>query len=234
MPCYVLVGSNNTAELTAIGEGFRWLAERCRRISTRSIALDFGCVVCRYDSDYAAKSVTGEYNGKKNVELIQRVRREYQAALTALRSMCSSLGRPGSISIRFLHVKGHSGHRWNNHADKLANKGITCRVAPELDCVKASGEAHMSHVESNCIRYLSDSDSDSDSDMASKQDSVNASSGITVTNRDPSTFLKVDFTVSLNSLLLYTDGACKGEIKWNHDIYPRVIHSEKVIRMLPR
>ena len=167
MPCYVLVGSNNTAELTAIGEGFRWLAERCRRISTRSIALDFGCVVCRYDSDYAAKSVTGEYNGKKNVELIQRVRREYQAALTALRSMCSSLGRPGSISIRFLHVKGHSGHRWNNHADKLANKGITCRVAPELDCVNASGEAHKSHsvkrsAESSCIIYLSDSDSDND------------------------------------------------------------------------
>lgn len=103
-----MVGSNNTAELTAIGEALRWLR-------------DFGGVekypgrVCiRYDSEYAAKSVQGIYNGKKNVELIQHVRKFYKEV---------SLRRTGVHSLVWQHVKGHSNEKFNDRADLLATQG---------------------------------------------------------------------------------------------------------------
>ena len=48
------VTSNNTAELTAIGEALLWLSDFA---PVRSTAL------IRYDSEYAAKSVQGIFNG---------------------------------------------------------------------------------------------------------------------------------------------------------------------------
>ena len=44
------VGSNNTAELTAIGEAFRWLINKRSKATSSRVCI-------RYDSEYAAKSV---------------------------------------------------------------------------------------------------------------------------------------------------------------------------------
>ncbi|CAM9484799.1 unnamed protein product, partial [Ectocarpus fasciculatus] len=115
------LGSNNTAELTAIGEALIWLAHHCREIEADRTRCGFGPVVVRYDSDYAAKSVMGVYNGKKNVELIGQVRQVYADAQAALQSMRRSCGAgTANNGIKFSHVKGHSGHRWNERADELA------------------------------------------------------------------------------------------------------------------
>lgn len=68
-----------------------------------------------YDSEYAAKSVTGEFNGPKNRPLYLKIR-DILHRLTAASS-------PDRMRITFEHVKGHSSDRWNDRADKLANKG---------------------------------------------------------------------------------------------------------------
>lgn len=126
-------GSNNTAELTAIGEALIWLAHHCREIEADRTRCGFGPVVVRYDSDYAAKSVMGVYNGKKNVELIGQVRQVYADAQAALQSMRRSCGAgTANNGIKFSHVKGHSGHRWNERADELANLGLHHTLRPEM------------------------------------------------------------------------------------------------------
>ena len=104
------VGSNNTAELSAIGEALLWL---------RDYRQDYvGAVAIRYDSDYAAKSVQGIFNGQKNAELIAYIR-------GVLREV---LNRGGEL--KWEHVKGHSGDELNDRADHLAGVGST-GVFPE-------------------------------------------------------------------------------------------------------
>ena len=128
-----MTGSNNTAELTAIGEALIWLAHHCREIEAGRIRCGFGPVFVRYDSDYAAKSVMGAYNGKKNVGLITRIRQVYADAQAALQSMRWSCGAGTAYSgIQFSHVKGHSGHRWNERADELANLGLHRTMRPDM------------------------------------------------------------------------------------------------------
>jgi ribonuclease HI len=84
---YCLTGSNNTAELSAIGEALRAIVDLCANISLRfpsDTALRFDEVVICYDSEYAAKSTTGEFNGKKNAAMILKVRQLYASAKEAL------------------------------------------------------------------------------------------------------------------------------------------------------
>jgi ribonuclease HI len=99
------VGSNNTAELSAIGEALHYLKgpEGSKRI---------GHVKICYDSEYAARSVRGEWNGDKNVELILHIR-------NVLREVKSQKGR----EVFWEKVKGHSGNKYNDVADALANRG---------------------------------------------------------------------------------------------------------------
>lgn len=104
-------GSNNTAELTAIGEGLLWILQYIRNQSNPNHSKHRHRVIIRYDSEYAANSVLGIFNGKKNVELIQKIRTIYQQVNSAVKS------------ISFKHVKGHSGHVYNDRADRLANQG---------------------------------------------------------------------------------------------------------------
>ena len=105
------VGSNNTAELTAIGEALLWVLEEYMRDAGGFAPLD---VCIRYDSEYAAKSVLGIYNGQKNRALIDTIR-GYHRRLT------DALGRRGG-KLRYEHVKGHSGDVWNDRADRLATE----------------------------------------------------------------------------------------------------------------
>jgi ribonuclease HI len=113
------VGSNNTAELTAIGEACRWL------ISNGDLAT-YPRVCIRYDSEYAAKSIQGIFNGSKNVDLITNIRRLFRQA---------AIGRV----IVFEHVKGHSNEKFNSRADFLARKG-------------ASGESSFSEHQSCFVK----------------------------------------------------------------------------------
>ena len=64
MCVFFVTGSNNTAELSAIGEALIW----CNQFLTTSPPpSNISRIVIRYDSEYAAKSVQGIFNGKKNV-----------------------------------------------------------------------------------------------------------------------------------------------------------------------
>ena len=127
-------GSNNTAELTAIGEALLWCSHHLQAsshssVSVRSTALssssssstavvDLKRVVIRYDSEYAAKSIQGIFNGKKNVELISVIRKHFSAVVRL-------------IEVSFVHVKGHSKARWNDRADELAGLGASGQVCEE-------------------------------------------------------------------------------------------------------
>ena len=96
--------SNNTGELSAIGHA---LLLACAPDSPLQPGAD---LILRYDSEYAAKSVQGIFNGAMNAALILRCRELLAAA------------RRGR-TVSFEKVKGHSGDAMNDEADRLANLG---------------------------------------------------------------------------------------------------------------
>lgn len=122
------VRSNNTAELTAIGEAF---------IYVRDYAQNFVChcsgacsctrlsVSVRYDSEYAALSVKGTFNGVKNKRLYETIRGIYRSVREGgTYSAGEFVGkRRQPVDIVFEKVKGHSGDTGNDRADHLANEG---------------------------------------------------------------------------------------------------------------
>ena len=65
-----------------------------------------------FQSEYAAKCTEGIYKPKKNLVLAQLCQRLYS----------EECERRGS-KVRFIHVKGHSGDRWNDRADELVQWG---------------------------------------------------------------------------------------------------------------
>ena len=67
-------------------------------------------VLIRYDSKYAANVVQGTYEASSNIELARKVQQMYRQERK-------------KRNVFFSHVKGHSGHKWNDYADKLANRG---------------------------------------------------------------------------------------------------------------
>lgn len=103
--------TNNTAELSAIGEALRWVRDATTPTPPKH------ALIC-YDSEYAAKSVLGVFNGDKNRALIDRVRCEYDSTLAAMKQQHGD-----SAGISFVHVKAHNGNKWNERADALANRG---------------------------------------------------------------------------------------------------------------
>ncbi|CAK0836482.1 unnamed protein product [Prorocentrum cordatum] len=95
------VGSNNTGELSAVCEALLWLRDHEH---TGRPAVIF------YDSKYAAMITMGVFNAQKN-RLLAKVAVDLLKQVEKRRD------------IRLVHVKGHSGHRWNEAADRLANLG---------------------------------------------------------------------------------------------------------------
>lgn len=83
------------------------------------------------DSEYAFKSIMGIYNGSKNRLIIERIRTMYLNLQDSLKVSPLLLRVPINkkdqiiriTNLRFQHVKGHSGNRWNDRADYLANIG---------------------------------------------------------------------------------------------------------------
>ncbi len=95
------VGSNNTAELSAIAHAMRWL------LAEGGVQ----GVVVRGDSQYALRIASGEWKAKANKALAESVRSLWSEVLS-LRSM------------RAEHVRAHRGHRWNERADHLAFRAM--------------------------------------------------------------------------------------------------------------
>ena len=91
------VGSNNTAELTAIAEALRWLLTEGGGDEA----------IIRADSQYAGNLASGAWKAKANRALVAHVQ-ELWSAVSGLRP------------LSWEHVRAHRGHRWNERADHLA------------------------------------------------------------------------------------------------------------------
>lgn len=91
------VGSNNTAELTAMAEALRWSLTEGGESE----------IIIKTDSQYAGNQATGNWKAKANKRLVAHVQSLWQEV--------SSLRK-----LSWEHVKAHSGHRWNERADHLA------------------------------------------------------------------------------------------------------------------
>jgi len=96
--------TNNTAELKAVIEALRF--------ARNDPAAKGRPVLLRYDSAYAALISCGVWKAKANKALAKVAQDEW--ALTR---------RKTGGRLWLSHVKGHSGHRWNHRADRLADAG---------------------------------------------------------------------------------------------------------------
>jgi len=112
-------GSNNTAELFAGIEALKWIL-KVDRHRKRPI------LIC-FDLSYAEGTALGHITPKKILRLAQHLRQLWMKVLKE---------RAGQAWAR--HVAGHSGHKWNDLADELANKGargssgtLTAALAPD-------------------------------------------------------------------------------------------------------
>jgi ribonuclease HI len=93
---YLGLGTNNIAELTAIGRGLALVADPTRPVVVYS------------DSSYAIGLLSKGWKAKANVELVAALRKQ----LT------------GFADVRFVKVKGHAGIIENERCDQLAREAI--------------------------------------------------------------------------------------------------------------
>jgi len=103
------VGSNNTAELTAIAEALRWILKNDIREK----------IIIKTDSTYAGNQSSGLWKAKTNITLVNHVRKLW-------------LEIEKIQSLEWEHVRAHSGHRWNERADHLANRAANNEVPLSL------------------------------------------------------------------------------------------------------
>ncbi len=101
--CYLgaEVGSNNTAELSAIAHALRWILSESE-VESATI---------RGDSNYALNIASGLWKAKANLALAGRVR-----------DLWSEVS--GIVDLVGEHVPAHRGHRWNERADHLAFRAM--------------------------------------------------------------------------------------------------------------
>ena len=95
------VGSNNTAELSAIAHAARWILAHS----------EGDVVVIRGDSQYALNIASREWRAKANQELAESAKALWQEADSVR-------------GLRGEHVRAHRGHRWNERADHLAFRAM--------------------------------------------------------------------------------------------------------------
>lgn len=140
------VGSNNTGELCAIGEALLFVKDFARPLPHRLVIL--------FDSEYAAKSVMGEYNGPKNRDLIKNIRAIVEDLFQSMKLIdgndgdrsgtlvveaeekanseeadISNTKNASSVGISFVHVRAHNKNFFNERADQLAKRGATGHVS---------------------------------------------------------------------------------------------------------
>ena len=87
-------GTNNIAELTAIQQGLALIKNKSVPVTIISA------------SQYALNCLNGKWNPKKNIELINDIKKSIKSFK----------------SVSFKWVKGHNGNRYNERADSLANQ----------------------------------------------------------------------------------------------------------------
>ena len=108
---HVRTTTNNLAELVAFARALTW-ARTSLQTGKRPICI-------RYDSWYAAMIASGTWKAKKHKEMAANAREQWGA-----------LRRKIGKRLWMRHVKGHSRHRWNDRADRLADDG---RAGREID-----------------------------------------------------------------------------------------------------
>jgi ribonuclease HI len=104
--------TNNTAELTAIGETFCWILNEAPGVASAPATIF-------YDSEYAAGAILGKFEPGANLQLI----RQCQMLLAELSK---------SRLISWTHVCGHAARGYiqgNFWADVLAAKGVRNEVS---------------------------------------------------------------------------------------------------------
>jgi ribonuclease HI len=102
--------TNNTGELTGLIEGMLWALEHDTHTEE--------AVLLRPDNELAIGWTIGDLVADTNAELVATARSVYEKLLQQR--------KPGRVYRK--HVKGHSGHIRNDHADHLANVGATLSV----------------------------------------------------------------------------------------------------------
>ena len=95
--------TNNTAELTGLGEAMLWF----KHFSDRE------AITIYSDSQISVDLITGKTDPQDNKPLVYFVR-----------SLYADMNR----RISLVHVKAHSDHLWNNHADELCRRVGCCTV----------------------------------------------------------------------------------------------------------
>ena len=102
--------SNNTAELSAIGEAILYLLGRFRL--DQPIRSKPKLIVIRPDSEYAMHTVQGKYQANANRNMVFTIRRHYRCLLERLQAL--------GICLGWSHVAAHTSIHWNERVDKLA------------------------------------------------------------------------------------------------------------------
>ena len=95
------VGSNNTAELSAIAHALRWILSES----------EVDSATIRGDSNYALNIASGLWKAKANQAVARRVSDLWDEV-------------SGIVTLVGEHVPAHRGHRWNERADHLAFRAM--------------------------------------------------------------------------------------------------------------
>ena len=112
------VATNNTGELSAIGEFLLYLRDEADDATLSKN------IIIRYDSEYAAKTILGMWKPVKNTALIATIKTILREVMQRRRTLlCAGHKTKSRTLFQFVHVKGHSHDIWNDLADKLAKKG---------------------------------------------------------------------------------------------------------------
>ena len=96
------VGSNNTAELSAIAHALRWILSES----------EVDSATIRGDSNYALNIASGLWKAKANQALARRVSDLWDEV-------------SGIVTLVGEHVPAHRGHRWNERADPVSYTHLT-------------------------------------------------------------------------------------------------------------
>jgi ribonuclease HI len=143
--------TNNTGELTAVGEALLWLTLYLPTLRTsRTTPLTNIVIYC--DSNYAINTCTSIWSGPFNVQLYSHIRRLLVTLENCIQSSKSAenCGVESLPSLSFQKVKAHSNIKGNVKADMLAERGQyeVCNVgrysAAVLENISPSVQFHNS------------------------------------------------------------------------------------------